>query len=121
MAVRVTDTEVRAIIEIDATLDIDAFILAANLMVTALCTDTSLLATQLKEIERWLSAHLVAVREPRALSKKAGPFTEAYMSKVALGLDVTHYGQQAMLMDTSGALAQANKQGGPVELKWLGK
>lgn len=121
MAARVSDIEVRMVIEIDASLDIDAFILAANLMVTALCTDSSLLATQLKEIERWLSAHLVAIREPMALSRKAGPFAESYMSKVALGLDVTHWGQQAMLMDTSGALAQANKQGGTVELKWLGK
>ena len=121
MATRVSAAEVREIIEIDATLDIDSFILAANTMVTIICTDASLTVAQLKEIERWLSAHLVAIREPRAQSRKAGPFSEAYMFKVALGLKVTRYGQQAIWMDTSGALEQANKEDRiSTQLKYVG-
>lgn len=120
MAVRVTATEVREIIEIDPDLDIDSFILAANLMVTAICTDSSLLDTQLKEIERWLSAHLIAIREPRAMSRKAGPFSESYATKLALGLKVTRYGQQALIMDTSGALEAASEHRDDAEIKYMG-
>lgn len=120
MAVRVTDAEVREIIEIDASLNIDAFITAANLLVTQVCTDSSLSVALLKEIERWVAAHFVAIREPKALSRKAGPFSETSMSKVGLGLKVTHWGQQAMILDTSGALAAASESRIAADIEWVG-
>ena len=107
---RVTDAEVREIIEIDSSItDLTPFITPANLIVTKECTDSSLDAAQLKEIERWLAAHFVAIRDMRSAREQAGQVSIGYQWKLGLNLQVTMYGQQAIMLDTSGALANLNK------------
>jgi hypothetical protein len=104
---RVTSAEVAAIIDYDTTgiTDITPFITAANLLVTQVCTDSSLGTDLLKEIERWLAAHFVAVRDPKLTSQSAGGASDSYeTNKTGFGLKLTRYGQQAMALDTSGAL-----------------
>ena len=112
MAVRVTADEVKEIIEVDTSItDITPFITVANQLVTSQCTDSSLTVVILKEIERWLAAQFVAIRDMRRSSEKAGSVSENFQHSLGLNLQVTMYGQQACMLDTSGALL-ALSQGG---------
>ena len=113
---RVTEAEVREIIDVDASLDLTPFITAANLLVTKVITDSSMTDEHLKEIERWLSAHFTAIRDQRSATEQAGAGGAtaqiSYQYKLGLNLQVTLYGQQALLLDTSGALAGLNDNKG---------
>lgn len=104
---RVDATEVKEIIETalsDAT--IEAFITAANLTVTNMLTDSGLDDDTLHEIERWLTAHLMAcTRERQIHSEGAGEATVTYVGRTAMGLDATYYGQQVKVLDTTGILS----------------
>lgn len=112
MAVRTTYAAVALIIEVDAniTTDLAPYIEVASQMVTDVCTgyDPAYDATKLELVERWLSAHFYAIRDPRAADEKAGPVAISYQYKVDLNLAVTTYGQQAMAIDTEGGLAALN-------------
>ncbi len=114
---RVTGTEVKEIINTSLTaLQVEPFITAANLIVTAKCS-TTYSAAELKEIERWLSAHLVSVRDPSrsaVVEQQAGKASQKYQvskSRVVGALDATPYGQQAMAMDYAGTLAGLGSSG----------
>ena len=61
-------------------------------------------------IEKWLAAHFYTVRDPRAVREKAGSVSQENQSKVDLGLNTSHYGQKAMLLDYQGGLSALNKQ-----------
>lgn len=107
MANRVTLDEVKEIIETDLNnTSINAFILSANITVTAILgSDTVITTAQLKEIERWLTAHLIASsKERQAHSEKVGDANITYEGKTGKGLDSTTYGQQVMLLDTTGKI-----------------
>jgi hypothetical protein len=116
MTTRVTADEVRQILDTETSemlsddTTIDAFIDAANVTVTALLASEDLTTAQLKEIERWFTAHLIACGPMRQVrSETVGQSKTDYDSKVGLGLDLTSYGQQVKLLDTTGAFA--NKLG----------
>ena len=129
---RTTDVLVGGIIEVDAAIDIDPFIETANVLVTDLCAtavdeDGVLVysSVRLELIERWLSAHFYATRDPRAVYEKAGPVAQENQSKVGLGFNNSHYGQMAMRLDTEGGLARLDysvgKGGLPrAGVTWLG-
>ena len=116
---RTTASEVQTIIETDPSIivvdaDLDPFIAVANELVTELCTGTAgptpvYTATRLELIERWLSAHFYAIRDPRTTSESAG-VSASYESQVDLGLALSRYGQQAKLLDTHGGLASLDNQ-----------
>lgn len=102
---RVTDTEVKAILS--TTIDTTPFIAAATLIIDANLLTAGLSSDLLKEIERWLSAHLACIRDPRLTSKQLGDTRVAYeRGKSGAGLQATSYGQQVAVLDTSGILAQ---------------
>jgi hypothetical protein len=124
---RTTVALVSGIIEVEAGITVTPFIEAANALVTELCAPvTDYDATRLELIERWLAAHFYAIRDPRRSSESVGPVKEAYQYKVKVGLQVTTYGQQVMLLDTEGALARLNRssdegtQGGTASVVWAG-
>jgi len=108
MSARVTDSEVKQIIE--TSIDVGPFIQAANLVVTDQLASANLGDDFLKEIERWLSAHLVAIRERQAKSEKTDDASVTYFGKDGLGLDSTPYGQQVKVLDVSGTLALLGKK-----------
>lgn len=119
---RVTEAEVKEIIEIaDDFVTLDPFILIANEIVNIIAVnDTTITDTILKEIERWLSAHFTAIRDPRVDSEKAGSVGAKYQYKVDIGFEVTTYGQMAKRIDSSGTLAKMDadaKSGGPVTIE----
>lgn len=108
MANRVSAAEVGQIIDTDLSDPIvDVFIGAANITVTDLIGSNANLSTaQLKEIERWLTAHLLAcTREQQAQGEAATDAKITYQGKTGMGLDSTFYGQQVKLLDTTGVLA----------------
>lgn len=112
MAARNTQAEVRAIAEFEDSLTLTPFINLANRFTDSVCTDSSLTEAQLKDIELYLSAHFASLREQRIASEKAGPVSASYQYKVGYRLDATMFGQQAILLDTSGALAELNRKKG---------
>jgi len=120
---RTTDTAVRKIIEIDADLDTKPFIEAASAMVTEHCS--TLTATTAELVERWLSAHFICITDPRATKDVAKGVGASYQSKVDLGLNVSHYGQMALSLDSSGGLSSWNSTvvkgtRKTASLSWLG-
>jgi hypothetical protein len=107
---RTTDILVGGIIEVDATIPLEPFITAANQLVTELLTSKGHSADRLEMIERYLSAHFYTLRDPRPVVETAGPVSQTNQSKVDLYLCTSHYGQTAILLDTSGTLAAVNDE-----------
>lgn len=100
---RVIDGDVKEII--DTSIDTTPFITAANLIVTDQLGSSAFSAAYLKEVERWLAAHFVAIRDKRAKSVTIGKSRADFSDKYGLGLDFTEYGQQVKVLDTTGTLA----------------
>ena len=103
---RVTADEVRQIMDDTdlTTTNIESFISGANALMNSIF-GTSENALH-KEVERWLSAHLIAcTRERQALKEEAGSAKITYTGEYGQGLHLTSYGQMAMTLDTSGRLA----------------
>lgn len=106
---RTSPTAVQEIIDTDLTdTQINAFITAANLLVTNQLASKGLGNAMLAEIERWLAAHLLATRDQRVQSESvdgAGGYSVTFQGRTDMGLDATIYGQQVKILDTSGTLA----------------
>lgn len=109
---RTTSIAVAGIIEVDASIPLTPFIEAANYLVTEVCapaldanSDPYYSDPDLELIERWLSAHFYAVRDPRETMVQASTVRQQFESKVDTGLAITRYGQQAMRIDRFGGLA----------------
>lgn len=66
----------------------------------------------LTEIEKWLAAHFVAIFDPRVKSESVGGEWQAsyQIGKEGAGLKATVYGQQAIMLDTSGTLASVGQE-----------
>jgi hypothetical protein len=122
MAIRTTSGAVEGIIEVDAAISLTPFIETASALVDEIATDSGHDATRLELIERWLSAHFYAIRDPRTTQEKAGTVGASYESKVDLALDLTRYGQQAMVLDSSGLLRSLSSKKGrrQASVTWLG-
>jgi len=111
MTVRVESYEVRDVI--DTFLEdpqIDKFITTANIIVDNNC-DSGLSDDELKQIELYVAAHLVCLRDPRLLEEKTTDWALKYQrGGVAgkMGLEQTSYGQTALMLDRSGGLKNTN-------------
>jgi len=108
--VRATEAEVKQIINTTLTVDqVRPFLRAANLIVTSICADAGYGADLLAEIERWLAAHLVAIRDPRASQEDVGIGSVTYQGTTGEGLNHTSYGQQVRLLDYKGLIISASE------------
>ena len=105
MPTLVDDADVKEIMDSGIDFDTTPFILAADALVNAKLTGQGLSADHLFEIERWLSAHFVCIKSPGLLHEQVSKSSQTIESKLGLGLDVTRYGQQVKLLDTTGILA----------------
>ena len=106
---RVTDAEVKQIIDTTIS-DVSPFITVASLQVDRIAAKGVLGTAELKEIERWLSAHFIAIRDKRTIKDTVGDTSHTYEGKTDMGLNFTRYGQQALLLDTTGTLAESGKR-----------
>ena len=104
---RVTIAEVKLII--DTSLEdtnVTAYITAANALVTDVLASSGLGDVLLKEIERWLTAHLIAATQERQSKKEeAGGAKVEYTGVYGDGLKLTSYGQMVLTLDSSGLMA----------------
>ncbi len=118
---RTTSVAVAAIIEVDDSIPLDPFIETASALVDEIPAG-SLNDTRLELVERWLSAHFYAIRDPRTTRERADRIEQTFQSRVGLGLANTHYGQQAAILDTTGTLKALDAEGKrTVSVLWLGK
>lgn len=114
---RCTGVEVKEILDTVLTEDeVIPFITAANLVVTDMLSSSSLSTAMLKEIEKWLAAHFVAIRDPRISRENTEEVSATYHGKSDMGLDHTPYGQQVRLLDTTGAMTNLGKRKASVEV-----
>lgn len=125
MATRASAEEVRAVVPNISVIDVEPFITAANALTDYVNTcdtkkDNILTTALLLQIEIYLAAHFYAIRDPQYQEKKTGDASATFQGQTGKRLELTHWGQQAMLMDVSGCLAAINK-GGRVGAYWLGK
>ena len=106
---RCTPAEVKEILN-DTTLSdnlVYAYITSASTLVNnTLGTGQTV---QLKEIERWLAAHMITVTRERMAKKEGagGAFIE-YTGNYGEGLSSTSYGQMVLALDTTRAFATLN-------------
>ncbi len=106
MANRVTDSDVKTILETDITTT--PFINTANLIVTDNLGGEGLGDDVLTQIELYLSAHLACFMDPRIKQEQIGAQqtrADYQMIKTGVGLDSTSYGQMVKMLDTTGILA----------------
>lgn len=103
---RTSVSDIKDIIELDTLTDsqITAFMNDANQIVDnrlkGHTTDANLTL-----IEKWLAAHLCAMREQRVSEETVGPITMRYEGDdYGQGLESTRYGQTAIQLDPTGRL-----------------
>jgi len=109
MANRVTDAEVKEIISV--TWDTTPQIGIANVLVTKYLQGEDCMTTELlKEIERFLAAHFVELKQRVLRSRKAGEATDTYATHVGMGFEATVFGQQALVMDCTSKLATLSEK-----------
>ena len=115
---RVTEAEVKEVI--DTALNdeqVKPFLILANILITDILLDEGYSIDLLKEIEKWLAAHFVAIRDPQVTKEKIGDVDAVYQGKTGLGLNHTSYGQQVVLLEHHGKLAEIAQGRGPAEVK----
>ena len=112
---RVTAAEVKLIIETDLPdATVDAFIDSATKLVDQYIADATCHGTDsLKQVELWLSAHLLSIRDKALSSEKLGDAQDTQRAPGVLlkGLDSSFWGQMARAFDCSGTLADSGKRG----------
>lgn len=113
---RVLEAEVKAIVatKLEAAA-IAPFLQSANVLVTEHLGDAGLSEDLLAQIELWLAAHFVEIRDPQVKDRQIGDLTVSHHARQpGKGLDATPYGQQVRLLDPTGRLAaQMNPQRRP--------
>jgi hypothetical protein len=95
--------------------EVSPFVETANLMVTAYLASTDQTADALREVETYLAAHFVSLRDRLVKSEAAGGVRFDYQGETGMGLDSSHYGQTAKLLDSSGVLKEID---GKTRITW---
>lgn len=105
---RVTATEVRAIMGEPDSAIVDPHISVATVLVDDTLLDQGLSDPTLKNIELYLSAHfaLLTLENGPLAKKMVGEANEGYHNVYKGGLASTRFGQQALLLDSTGLLAE---------------
>lgn len=123
MAARVTTAEVLEITQYDTTAGgvVATCILAANAMVDDQLLGSGHSETMLKYIELFLASHfsVLSIEKGPLASQTVGDATERYHDIYKAGLGATRFGQQAMLLDTTGTLAGSSASAENPQLKAL--
>jgi len=106
MSCRVTDDEVKAIFPTNLT-DLTPFITLAALTVDERLVGKGMTDARLKEIERWLAAHFATISDENGgvIRTRYGETQDYYNNNLGKFLSFTRYGQQVLVLDTSGTLA----------------
>lgn len=114
MAIRTTSAEVLQIMDncTVSTTIIDSFITAASALIDKIFEyDTDdMPSTLLEEMERWLTAHMIASSLQRTTdTERLGDAEVKYTGKWGENLGSTPYGQMVMTLDYSGRMKNLGK------------
>ena len=91
---------------------IDAYILAANALLNKVFYGDSTLGTVvLEEVERWLTAHMIASTTWRtSKSESVGQVSVTYTGEFKENLSSTPYGQMVLSLDFTGKMGNLGKR-----------
>ena len=103
---RVSEEELKGIIETRADESVWSYIEDANTLVNETLDIATFTEARLKLIEKYLAAHLwvVAAEKGGLTLERALDAVNEYKVQEGTGLSATRFGQQVMAFDTSGAL-----------------
>lgn len=124
MAWRVTEEEVRELVDSDSTLSVAPFIATANALtdyVSSADDADELTAALLISIEKHLAAHFYTQLDPQEAEAKTADASAKFQGEFGKGLERTPWGQAAMMFDTSGTLVSLSRGRRKVGITWLGK
>lgn len=104
MASRTNNTEVKIIIPTALTdAEIDSLIIMANRMVNNTLDGEGLSAALTKDIETWMTAHLIAIGKERQVeTEKIGDIWVSYTENPSGFLQSTTFGQMVLSLDPTG-------------------
>jgi hypothetical protein len=108
---RTTEAEVLEIMDNELTeSQVTPFLTAANLLITEAFSGASTSTDLLAEIEKWFTAHMLAVTIARTASaEELGEAKVKYTGYWGKGLESTSYGQMVMTLDTEGITGSLGK------------
>lgn len=106
----IDNTQLSKVIDLDPAINTAIFIETAEELVNEACGSAGYSPARLTLITTWLAAHFYAIRDRQVVSEQAGDVSATYQSKIGLFLKLTHYGQQALALDTAGGLAAMDKK-----------
>jgi hypothetical protein len=107
MALRCSPTEVKELLDTTLTeTQVLPFLLAASLLLDTHLINAGLSVALMRELERWLAAHFVCIRDPLFMQASTDGQSMTFQRGPAKdGLKATSYGQQVLLLDPTGILA----------------
>ena len=104
--------------------DVQPFIDDAVVFLTAVIGAGVLSDTAFDLVTRCITAHFIAISDPRVVTEQVKSLLVSYQHKLDKGLGITHFGTLAMTLDTSGKLAAWNTRvvegKGRVQMFWAG-
>jgi len=111
---RTNVTDVRVVITTSLSdSQVTSFITDANLIVTSKFTGVVIDDDLLEAIEKWLTAHLIAMSQKRQLSdQKVADTSIKYAGKFGLYLEHTTYGQMVIFLDSTNTMVDAQAKVG---------
>ncbi len=92
------------------TAQVNAFINTAHSIVTLNLSAKGLTNATLAQIELWLAAHLLSIRDQRKKAIKVDDVSVTYQGETGMGLKATLYGQQALALDYTNTLASLGQK-----------
>ncbi len=109
---RVTDDLLRTVINLPSDVVTSTFIDTASVFVGEVLVDSGLSEAMLTKIELYLAAHFAAllVENGGLVRSAVGDAAETYANIYDKGLRATRFGQQAIVLDTTGTLAVVTSQ-----------
>jgi len=118
MAVRISTTNVSNCIQLSSKVTISMIeqcITTANAITDNTLSGQGLTEPILEQIELYLAAHFCSLKEPQIYEEEWGGRDSIAKEKrakclVGVGLNATWFGQQAIMLDTSGTLAEMSQQ-----------
>lgn len=91
--------------------EIDDIISFSNRMTTTILASASLTSAELKDIETYLTAHIIAItKERQTKEERVGDVWIKYYDHPTGWLEQTTFGQTVMVMDTSGLFQKQAKK-----------
>jgi hypothetical protein len=112
---RATEAEVRDLLDVPATEVVTPYLADANIIVTEELGTSSLTADRLKLIEKFLAAHFyILAKEGGGIThERVGESEQRYAAAgLREGFSSTRWGQQATVLDTTGALRRLSAREG---------